>query len=89
MSKGPQLTQRKLDKLRDALHVVRECDQVQHTGNGTVRFRVALMLETCDELQRQLNGKPRRIGGYAAGVKKVRDLEPPPTDPGIGARPPE
>lgn len=45
---GPKLTQRKIDKLRDALNVVRECEDAQ---SPTVQFRINLLLGTLDDLR--------------------------------------
>lgn len=54
-TKGPQLTQRKIDKLRDALNVVRECDQVQTVDAEEAKSVLADAYEMCDLLERVLN----------------------------------
>lgn len=52
---GPKLTQRKIDKLRDSLHIVRECDLIQDEP---------LYLERIDEillLTRQLTATLKKL----------------------------
>lgn len=51
---GPKLTQRKIDKLRDALNVVRECDQVPMVFKGLLDR----VLWTLPDLERDLPRKP-------------------------------
>lgn len=52
MAKGPQLTQRKIDKLRDALWIVRECEELQNPDGMTRKLTAALdaALSTCTVL---------------------------------------